>query len=203
MTQPKAKPRTRLTNADYVAMTPPSVPGPRYQLIDGQLFMLPTPHLSHQTVFGEWLVQMALQTEAPGSGQTVIAPFDVILDDFNVFQPDLLYVSEARQHVLSELNVNGAPDVVVEILSDPARKRYLEMKLPIYGREGVLEVLAMDLDSETVTVYCGNDANPVPVRTLTARDVLISDAMPGITIELERIFARGRKKTTNLLKTAP
>lgn len=203
MTQPKAKPRAKLTYADYVAMTPPANSGPRYQLIEGQLFRLPTPHLSHQTAFGEWLVHMALQTEAPGNGQVVIAPFDVVLNEFNVFQPDLLYVSEARQHVLTQLSANGAPDVVVEILSDPTRRRYLEMKLPIYSNEGVREVLAMDLDSETVTVYYSNGANPTPVRTLTAEDVLISDAMPGITIDLGRIFARGRRKTMRIFSTAP
>ncbi len=203
MTQPKAKPRAKLTYADYVAMTPLANSGPRYQLIEGQMFRLPTPHLSHQTVFGEWLVHMALQTEAPGTGQVVIAPFDVVLNEFNVFQPDLLYVSEARQHVLTQLSANGAPDVVIEILSDPTRRRYLEMKLPIYSNEGVREVLAMDLDSETVTVYYSNGANPTHVRTLTAEDALISDAMPGITIDLGRIFARGRRKTMRIFSTAP
>ena len=61
----------------------------------------------------------------------------------------------------------------------------------------------MDLDSEKVTVYRGDGANPTPVRTLTAEDVLISDAMPGITIDLGRIFARGRRKTTEIFSTAP
>ena len=107
-------------------------------------------------------------------------------------QPDLLYVSEARRHVLTQLDVNGAPDVVVEILSDPTRRRYLEIKLPIYRKEGVREVLAMDLDTETVAVYHGDGANSMPVRTLTAGDVLTSDAMPGVAIELGPIFARAQ-----------
>ena len=203
MIQPKAKPRAKLTYADYVAMTPPAIPGPRYQLIEGKLFRLPTPYPPHQTVFGQWMVQMALQTESPGSGEVIIAPFDVVLNEFNVFQPDLLYISESRRHVLTQLGVNGAPDVVVEILSDPTRRRYLEMKLPIYGKEGVREVLAMDLDAETVTVYYGDGASPTLVRTLTAEDVLTSDAMPGITIDLGRIFERGRKEIAMVFNTAP
>ena len=203
MTQPEAKPRAKLTYEDYVAMTPPAIPGPRYQLIEGKLFRLPTPHLPHQSVFGQWMIQMALQTESPGSGEVIIAPFDVILNEFNVFQPDLLYVSEARRHVLAQLGVNGAPDVVVEILSDPTRRRYLEMKLPIYGKEGVREVLAMDLDAETVTVYHGDGANPMPVRTLTAEDILTSDAMPGLSVDLRQIFERGRREFMEVFNSAP
>ena len=191
MTQPKAKPRAKLTNADYIAMTPPSIPGPRYQLIEGNLFRLPTPPLPHQTILGQWLIQIAPQTDAPGAGYVVMAPFDVTLNEHNVFQPDLLYVSEARRDVLTQQGVIGAPDAVIEILSEPTRRRYLEMKLPIYSQEGVREILAMDVDSETLAVYQGDGQHPTLLRTLTAEDVLTSDAMPGVTIDLGRIFARG------------
>ena len=133
-----------MTASDYMALTPPSHRGVRYQLIEGRLFRLPTPHLPHQTLVGEWLVRMMTETDRLGIGQVVVSPLDVTVNEFNVFQPDLLYVSNERRHVFDGHGVAGAPDVVIEILSDPTRRRYLEMKLPIYQKAGVLETWSME-----------------------------------------------------------
>ena len=179
--------RPKLTASDYRAMTPPAIPGPRFQLIEGRLFRLPTPQLSHQTLLGEWMLQLGLLTRDPGRGEIVIAPYDVELNEFNVFQPDLLYVSEARRQILRQPGASGAPDIVVEILSDPTRRRYLKMKLPIYGQEGVREAWVADLDARTLSIYSGNAATPA---VFTDNDTLASDAIPGVAIELGPIFAR-------------
>ena len=193
MNRPEPKPTARLlTAADYMAQTPQAPPGPRYQLIEGQLFHLPTPHEPHQALVGNWLIKMMLQADVLGIGKVVVSPLDVTLDEFNVFQPDVLYVSNERRYVFDGHGITGAPDVVVEILSDPTRRRYLKMKLPIYGRAGVGEIWVMELEPETVTVYSGG-ATPAPTKTFTADDVLTSDMMPGAAIGLGEIFAEGRR----------
>ncbi|MYC34009.1 MAG: Uma2 family endonuclease [Chloroflexi bacterium] len=198
MTQPKAKPQAKLTAADYMAMTPPEPPYPRYQLIEGKLFRLPTPHEPHQAVVGDWLIAMAPPANALGIGQVIVSPLDVTLNDFNVFQPDLLYVSNGREHIFDGHGVTGAPDVVVEILSDPTRRRYLKMKLPIYRKSGVREIWAMDLEAESVTVHPGDSATPTTGNVFTVDTVLTSHAMPGVAIELRTIFARARKTIAEL-----
>lgn len=192
MTQPKAKPRTRLTNADYMAMTPPENSGPRYQLINGELIEMSGASDAHQ-VFLMWLCSgLLLQVEDLGIGELRIPPYDVHIDEFNTYQPDLMFVSNARRHVFNPdgRGITGAPDVVVEILSDSTRRRDLNGKLPVYAANGVREVWIIDLDAATVTVHSGDSSTFAPIRTFAASDTLTSDAMPGVVIDLAPIFAR-------------
>ena len=131
------------------------------------------------------------------------APYDVHIDEFNTYQPDLLFVSNERRAILERLGAFGAPDVVVEILSDSTRRRDLRAKLPVYLRAGVREVVIVDLEARTVAVYAGydygdghgdGDGDGVraagPARVYGAGDTLTLGAMPGVSVELAPIFAR-------------
>ena len=93
MTQPKSKPRTKLTNADYIAMTPPANSGPRYQLINGELIEMSGATYSHQTFLVQLSIHLGIQIERLGIGEILFAPYDVHIDLFNTYQPDLLFVS--------------------------------------------------------------------------------------------------------------
>ena len=190
MTQPKSKPRTRLTNADYVAMTPPANSGPRYQLINGVLVEMSGATLAHQSFLLELSLELSAQVRATSIGRIVIAPYDVHIDRYNTFQPDLMYVSNDRLHILEQLAATGSPDVVVEILSDSTRRRDLNEKLPVYAANGVREVWIVDLDAITVTVHSGDGSAFAPVRTFAASDTLTSNAIPGVAVDLGPIFAR-------------
>ena len=192
MTQPKAKPRTRLTNADYMAMTPPANSGPRYQLINGELVEMSGASYAHQTFLVQLLIQLGMQVDSSGIGEVLIAPYDVHVDLFNTFQPDLLFVSSARQHIFNpdSLGITSTPDVVVEILSDSTHRRDLNEKLPVYGANGVREIWIVDLDAATVTIHSGDGDTSTPVRTFATSDTLTSNAMPGVAIDLAPIFAR-------------
>lgn len=192
MTQPKAKPRARLTNADYMAMTPPANSGPRYQLINGELTEMAGASDAHQVFALRCGSAMLTQADELNLGEIRIAAYDVHIDEFNTFQPDLLFVSNARRHIFNPdgLGITGAPDVVVEILSDSTRRRDLNEKLPVYGSNGVREIWIVDLDAATVTIHSGDGDTPTPVRTFAASDTLTSEAMPGVAIDLAPIFAR-------------
>ena len=194
MTQPKAKPTTKLTGADYMRLTPPSHRGVRYQLIEGELIQMPGPSRAHQTFTGRFYLQLTLQTDALGIGETMISPLDVAIDEHNTFQPDVLFVSNERRHIFDGhgRGVTGAPDVVVEVLSDSTRRRDLEVKLPVYARSGVREMLAVDLNAESVAKYVGDGQSMTLARVYSPDDVLTSDAMPGVAIDLTSIFARIR-----------
>ena len=190
MTQPKAKPRIRLTNADYVAMTPPANSGPRYQLINGVLIEMSGASYAHQAFLVQLIMQLAIQVEALGIGEILPAPFDVHIDEFNTYQPDLLFVSNERRNILDQVAATGAPDVVVEILSDSTRRRDLNEKLPVYAVNGVREVWIVDLEATTLTVHAGDESCLAPVRVFSASDTLTSDAMPGVALDLGPIFSR-------------
>ena len=190
MTQPKAKPRTKLTNADYVAMTPPENSGARYQLLNGELIEMSGASYSHQVFLFQLFIPLGTQVNALGIGEIFGAPYDVHIDEFNTYQPDLLFVSNDRRGILGQSAASGAPDVVVEILSDSTRRRDLNDKLPIYAANGVREVWIVDLDAATVTVQSGDGSTFARIRTFAASDTLASDAMPGVAIDLAPIFAR-------------
>ena len=190
MTQPKSEPRTKLTNADYIAMTPPANSGPRHQLINGELVPMAGATYAHQTFLVQLSIQLGIQLERLGIGEILFAPYDVHIDLFNTYQPDLLYVSNERRRILDRLGATGAPDVVVEILSDSTRRRDLNEKLPVYAVNGVREVWIVDLDASTVAIHSGNGAGFTPDKILTASETLTSDAMPGVAIELGPIFSR-------------
>ncbi len=192
MTQPKAKPRAKLTNADYMAMTPPVPDGPRYQLINGELVQMSGATLSHQVFLYQLFLPLGTQVNALGIGEIFGAPYDVHIDEFNTYQPDLLYASNERRAILDRLGATGAPDVVVEILSDSTRRRDLNEKLPVYAANGVREVWIVDLDAATVAIHAGDGTELAPVRVFTAQDTLVSEAMPGVAVDLGPIFARAQ-----------
>lgn len=189
MTQPKAKPRVKLTGADYMRLTPPSHRGVRYQLIEGELIEMAGPNHPHQVFIGELYIEVRTQTRALGLGETLISPFDVAIDEHNTFQPDLLFVSNERRHIFDGHGVTGAPDVVVEVLSESTRRRDFDVKLPVYGRNGVREAWMADLPAETVSKYIGDGSTMTLAAVYGANDVLTSEAIPGIAINLTPIFA--------------
>ena len=190
MTQPRAKPRTKLTNADYIAMTPPENSGPRYQLINGELVQMAGATFGHQTFLLEMSAEMLVQTRVLDIGTIVIAPYDVHIDLFNTYQPDLLFVSHAQRQILENRGITGAPDLVMEILSESTRRRDFDEKLPVYAANGVREVWIVNLEDATINVYSTGEHGATLVGDFAANDVLTSEVMPGVAIELGPIFAR-------------
>ncbi len=189
MTQPRAKPRAKLTGSDYLRLTPPSHRGVRYQLIEGELVKMARANNAHQTFIGELYFAARLQIGAAGAFEIKLAPFDVYVDEHNTFQPDLLFVSAERRHILGDRGVTGAPDIVVEVLSESTRRRDFNVKLPVYGRNGVREAWLADLRAETVSKYIGDGHTMMLAQVYAADDVLTSEAMPSVAIDLGPIFA--------------
>lgn len=192
MMQPKTRTRAKLTGADYMELTPPSHRGVRYQLIEGELVEMAGPNDPHQVFVGELYFVARSQIDVPGAFEIRISPYDVAIDEHNTFQPDLLFVSAERRHIFDGHGVTGAPDVVVEVLSESTRQRDFNVKLPVYGRNGVREAWLADLRLETVSKYAGDGHTMTLVQAYAASDVLTSETMPGVSIELGPIFARIR-----------
>ncbi|MDE2785807.1 MAG: Uma2 family endonuclease [Chloroflexota bacterium] len=192
MAQAKAKLQVKLTGADYMKLTPPSHRGVRYQLIEGELVKMAGASRAHQVFIGELYIEVRVQTRALGLGETYLPPFDVYLDEHNTFQPDLMFVSSEQRHIIGDRGVTGAPDVVVEVLSESTRQRDLNVKLPVYVRNAVREAWIADLRLETVSKYVGDGHTMTLARMYDASDTLTSEAMPGVAIDLGPIFAQIR-----------
>jgi Uma2 family endonuclease len=184
MTQPN--PRIKFTVDDY--MTTPD--DKRYQLLDGELILAPSPTDKHQAVVGELFVALHQFITQNNLGRVRVSPYDVVLSNYDVAQPDILFVSNERSDIIVGPNIRGAPDLVVEILS-PSTSRYDRgYKRALYSRHGVREYWLVDPDNETVEVLAESNEGLTLVATYHKGATLTSPLLEGLAIDLEQIFAQ-------------
>ena len=175
----------RQTYKDYCA-TPDDE---RYELINGRLMMVPAPNKKHQKVLGRLHLELGRFNQEHELGEVYVAPFDVFLSDTNVVQPDLLFISRAREHIVTEQNVRGAPDLAIEILSPSTAEKDLGEKHELYGRHGVLEYWIVDPVAETVAVHRQGDGTLELAETLGRGDTLRTAPLDGLQLKLDDVFA--------------
>ena len=123
-------------------------------------------------------------------GGFLAAPFDVVLSDFDVVEPDLLYISQERLQILTSQHVRGAPDLAVEILSPGTRKTDEVKKRQLYERFGVGEYWVIDPELNTITVYRRVQDAFARVAELSAEhaDMLTTLLLPGFSVTLAEVF---------------
>ena len=180
------KPRP-LTKFDYWQL--PEA-GPRYQLINGDLYMAPAPNRFHQDISRTIQFEILKYLEREPRGIIYDAPFDVVLTDLNVFQPDLAFFSSGRREVLTEKGAEGAPDLVVEILSASTARLDLDQKRVIYARTGVSELWIVDPAKLEIQVFDLRADPDVPVATLRQNNLLRSKFLPGFELPVSAAFKR-------------
>jgi Uma2 family endonuclease len=183
-----ATPGVKLTYDDFVLFPDD---GQRHELIDGVHYVTPSPARKHQAIVWNLTVLIGHYLIEHPVGRAFSAPFDVVFSEFDVVEPDLLFVSSARQHeVLTTKHVRGAPDLVVEIGSPATRKRDETIKRRLYERSGVSEYWVIDPDVESIDVYrrVGQDYRRVAELLLEQHDVLTTPLLAGLDLPLDRIF---------------
>jgi Uma2 family endonuclease len=164
--------------------------GPRYQLIQGDLYMAPAPNRFHQEISRNLQFELHSYLKRNPIGKLFDAPFDVYLDKINVFQPDLLIVLNERLGILTEEGAEGAPELVVEILSPKTRRLDLLNKKLEYARAGVKELWIIDPEPRSLTVYQLASDGAENIRQLGEEDTLSTDLLPGFNLAVEMIFER-------------
>jgi Uma2 family endonuclease len=180
------RPRIKFTVDDY--MTTPE--DKRYQLLDGELVLAPAPGDKHQAILGELFVNLHQFAVQSNLGVVLIAPYDVVLSNYDVVQPDILFVFNERVRLITEANIQGAPDLVVEILS-PATEQYDRgYKRTLYSRHGVQEYWIVDPSDETVEVLTETDQGLTLTATYSRNEALVLPLLSGLSIDLDQIFSR-------------
>ena len=172
------------TYADYLKTSDDE----RYELLHGELVMAPAPLIDHQYALINLIIAIGAFVKKHKLGKVYSAPFDVVLSDTNVVQPDLLFVSTARQHSITPENIQGAPDLVVEILSPSTAERDRTVKFELYAQHGVHEYWIVDPDARTITVFLLNEGEFEEVDTYSERETLTSPMLTGFSIALDEIF---------------
>jgi Uma2 family endonuclease len=182
-----ATPGLKLTYDDFVLFPDD---GKRHELIDGEHYVTASPNMRHQQISMNLTLMIGSWLEAHPQGRLFYAPFDVVFSKFDVVEPDVLYVSNERSNVLTAPNIQGAPDLVIEIGSPSTRQRDETIKRRLYERSNVLEYWIVDPDIEVVRVYRrSGDSFARPTElSREGGDVLTTSLLPGLELALARIF---------------
>jgi Uma2 family endonuclease len=142
---------TRITWRDALLMPED---GKRYEAIDGELYVTPAPVLRHQWISANLEAALRTLLLESGHGWVFDAPLGVEFPDTEEgVQPDIVFVSKARQHILVKEGIRGAPDLVVEILSPVTAERDRTIKKKLYHRQGVAQYWVVDPEAECVEVW--------------------------------------------------
>lgn len=185
------EPKIPFTYEDYKVLSASA--DQRYELMDGELLLVPAPSTRHQIVAKNLLFLLEQHVRPTGGGQVLGAPLDVVLgrgSKRNVVQPDILYVSSTRLQIITTLEVAGAPDLVVEILSPATAERDRGMKKTLYARAGVREYWLVDPESELIEVFrLGKQGYEEPLR-FDAGDRLVSSVLEGFTPPVHEVFRK-------------
>jgi Uma2 family endonuclease len=180
-------PGLKLTYDDFVLFPDD---GKRHELIDGEHYVTPSPDTKHQAIVWNLTTMIGPYLQAHPVGRAFNAPFDVVFSDVDVVEPDLLFISRARQEeVLTGKHARGAPDLVVEIGSPATRKRDETIKRRLYERFAVSEYWVIDPELDTIKVYrrVTERYEKIAELSLEAGDVLTTPLMPGLEMPSTRI----------------
>ena len=182
------RPKVRYTYDDYCQLPDD---GNRYEVIDGVLYMAPAPHPRHQRILfnlAALFVPFAIGENA--LGEAFFAPIDVIFASEDIFQPDLIFISRDRLHIITDRGLEAAPDLAVEVLSPSTRSRDLNLKRRRYAHFGVPEYWPIDPDSRTIRALMLENDHYVERGTHGIGDELITPLIPGLVIPVEQVFER-------------
>ena len=172
----------------------------RWQIIDGQAFnMTAAPNIRHQKITGN--LYSTIREQLKGKSCTpFIAPTDVVFDDYNIVQPDVLVVCDKNR--ITDANIQGAPELVIEVLSPSNSLMDKRLKLQLYERFGVPEYLLVDPLNDLVERYTLAGGAYGRAEIFAWSEELPLVALPGITLLLWEIFERDPAEL-NVVKEGP
>ncbi len=174
----------KYTHADLLTMPDD---GKRREILDGDLYVTPSPVTDHQRILGNLAYAIWKFLDAHPLGKLFVAPLDVILSEYDVLEPDLLFLLNEHLNMLQDW-VRGAPDLVIEILSLATELRDRGIKLKTYARYGVGEYWIVDPKAQVVEVYRLAPSGYQMAAKFAKGDVVETVLLPGLSLPVRAIF---------------
>lgn len=172
---------TRLTYADLRQIPPDRN---RYELIEGELFVTAAPNTEHQRKVGRLYRLLADYVDKNGLGEVFIAPFDVVLAPGTILEPDIVFVSKGRRSIIREACIEGAPDLLVEVISDSTRVVDRFVKRDRYAEHGVPEYWLLDPFELRLEILRLEGGKYKLAGVFVLGDTVDSPALPGLQLAL-------------------
>ena len=174
----------KFTYQDYLSLDDDK----RYEIIDGELIeMSPGPNTIHQIYSRNIQNLLMAYVYKKKIGHVFNAPLDVRLDEYNVVQPDLIYISEKNKHFITEKNIQGAPDLMMEILSPSSFHHDQERKKVLYERFGVLEYWIIDPANQVIEIFSLEKEKYILHAFVAEKGVASSKLLRGFKVDIEKI----------------
>ncbi|WP_201389731.1 Uma2 family endonuclease [Ktedonobacter sp. SOSP1-52] len=176
----------RWTYQEYAAIPED---GHRYEVVNGVLYMAPSPSSNHQDIVLAIASYLRFYVKSTGLGKAYVAPLDVELSYGNIVQPDVFVL--LNEHLDQDIGsrIVGAPDLVVEVASPSTARHDLSEKLQAYGAAGVPEYWVVTPDAHVVEVLILDRGTYRSLGLFIADDVLPSQVLPGLPMTVEQFFS--------------
>jgi Uma2 family endonuclease len=139
-----------LTYEDFVELPDD---GNRYELHEGELSVTPSPGARHQLILGNLYLILAPHVRASGRGEIFLSPFDCIMTNITVVEPDLIYLDESRRALLSERAIEGSPTLAIEVLSPYSIRIDRRRKFELYTAHDVTWYWIVDPVARAIEAY--------------------------------------------------
>ena len=176
---------TRLTYDDLAAIP---YDGRRHEIITGEHFVTAAPLKRHQLAVQNITFALESFVRPRKLGRVFGCPVDVVLSEYDVVEPDVIVILNDRLPQFNERNFQGAPNIVVEVISESTVRRDRGEKLKLYAKHGVEEYWIGDAGLQLVEVYCFHRGGQGP-KLFRPGDVLTSCLLAGFQLPLTEIFA--------------
>ena len=158
----------------------------RHEIIEGEHFMSPSPSVYHQEIIRKLTIYLSQHVQKKGLGRIFVSPIDVVFHETDVCVPDLIFINKENDAIIKAENIQGAPDLVIEILSPSTKKRDRELKYKRYAYYGVKEYWIIDPEKQLVEVY-DLAANQL-VKVVPKNQSLSTPTFTDLNLDLKTIF---------------
>ncbi len=160
----------------------------RYEIINGELVMTPAPKIAHVEAISNLMRELTSFVKENKLGKVYTASCDVLLGEENVVQPDILFIAKANKKVITEDNVKGAPDLIIEVLSPTTAYYDLIEKKELYEKFGVKEYWIVDPKKQWVEIYVLEDKKYKLHQRVEKSGEIRSLIIKGFKLALREIF---------------
>ena len=172
------------TYSDYAKLEE----GAPYQLIEGELIISPAPRIIHQRIIARLYRLLDDYVEKNKIGEIFLSPVDVYFSDLNTFQPDLVFVSKEKSNIVGEMKIEGAPDLVIEVLSPEHAYYDLKTKKHIYEKYKVKEYWLVDPIESTIEVFTLAGEKFQLFSKMTVKDSIKSNLLKEFKVKTSEVF---------------
>ncbi|HRQ36833.1 MAG TPA: Uma2 family endonuclease [Chloroflexota bacterium] len=165
--------------------------GRRYEIIEGVLYMADAPSYDYQFAVLKTASKLEQFVESQQLGVVITAPFEVHLPGIaKPVQPDILYIRKERQPVSGTQIFDGAPDLIIEVLSPSSLRLDQHVKFGAYEQAGVHEYWIADPKTRAITIYHLPENSPeyILFGQFTANETVQSKLLPGLAFVAGTVF---------------